>query len=755
MELSTRLRSLGHWRYLTPAQASLPLGTLFGRLACWSAIVVTSFSAGQVRGEEALPETIDRWIEAAIDGPLAPSASDSEFLRRVYLDLAGTIPTPEVAREFLDSDAPDGDVDGDVDGDGDGDVDGDGDIDGDIDGDKRARLVDRILDSPSFARRMQIFFDVMLLERRADKHVPGDQWRQYLATSFTGDKPYNQLVHEILSADGAGDQLRPAAKFFLDRDGDSSLLTRDVARLFFGKDLQCAQCHDHPLIDDYEQADYYSINSFLHRSFIYEFKGVDYNAKSGTVVFPPGTTEQVVMVAVRGDKRDEPNETVFVNLTGAKGAVIADAQGMGTILDDDGEDIPAEDNADAPAAVEPKEQSSEAPAGDDGLPRITINNWKLKERNGGTDGLPLTLTLSRPSTEEVSVDYATANGTADDGRDKPATVGEKADGEVTFSSVFDPDEEHQGNPQLPDGAGIEEPSFEEGEAYEVSPESDERPVPKFSRRRALAELATEGDSDAFNRNIANRLWAMMMGRGLVHPVDLHHEGNPPSHPELLDALADRFVATEYDIKGFLREIALSRTYQRSSVPPEELKDRGESNGQYDVALLKPLTPEQLAFSVREATGASATVRRDAEAELAGQPAGGDEAETDSRRSYLVEQKIYDAMQEDIAEFVRVFGQSGVQDFQATVQQALYLTNGDLIRRLLKPEGESLTRRLLQLDDPQRLADEMYISILTRRPTSEETERVVQYLGTRDPQREAAIQEMVWALLTSNEFRFNH
>ena len=58
-----------------------------------------------------------------------------------------------------------------------------------------------------------------------------------------------------------------------------------------------------------------------------------------------------------------------------------------------------------------------------------------------------------------------------------------------------------------------------------------------------------------------------MGRGLVHPVDLHHDENPPSHPELLDLLATRFVAMKYDIKAFLREVALTRAYQRGSEPP--------------------------------------------------------------------------------------------------------------------------------------------------------------------------------------------
>ena len=64
--------------------------------------------------------------------------------------------------------------------------------------------------------------------------------------------------------------------------------------------------------------------------------------------------------------------------------------------------------------------------------------------------------------------------------------------------------------------------------------------------------------------MANRLWALMMGRGIVHPLDLIHDDNPPSNPELLDLLSCQLVAIRYDIKAFLREIAMTRAYQRSS-----------------------------------------------------------------------------------------------------------------------------------------------------------------------------------------------
>src|SRR5207247_1645348 len=154
----------------------------------------------------------------------APPASDAEFLRRVYLDLAGTIPTADEARAFL----------------------------ADTDPSKREKLIDRLLASPAYARRMAQHFDVVLMERRPDSKVPRAAWEEYLRTAFAENRPYDALAREILSADGVDAKTRPAAKFYLDRGFEPNLVTRDISRVFLGRNLQCAQCHDHPLIDAFK-----------------------------------------------------------------------------------------------------------------------------------------------------------------------------------------------------------------------------------------------------------------------------------------------------------------------------------------------------------------------------------------------------------------------------------------------------------------------------------------------------------------------
>src|SRR5262249_26471675 len=129
-----------------------------------------------------------------------------------------------------------------------------------------------------------------------------------------------------------------------------------------------------------------------------------------------------------------------------------------------------------------------------------------------------------------------------------------------------------------------------------------RPVPVVSRRVRLAESIASKDVAAFSRNAVNRLWAAFLGRGIVHPLDLHHRDNPPSNPELLDLLSREFRAMRYGIKAFLRELTLTRAYQRSSEPPPDSSPELAEPVHFAVAALRPLSPEQLAWSVMQGLG---------------------------------------------------------------------------------------------------------------------------------------------------------
>ena len=508
---------------------------------------------------------IDRLL-AADSAAAAPRCSDEDFLRRVWLDLSGTIPTSTEARAFL----------------------------ADKSANKRTLLIDRLLSSPAYARHMADVLDVMLMDRRPAKDVKQEQWWEYLRGSVAANKPWDTLVRELLSSDGTDPDRRASARFMLDRDGEPHLLTRDVARIFLGMNLQCAQCHDHPQVEDYKQADYHGLYAFFNRTSVF-------------------TEKNLVVLA------------------------------------------------------------------------------------------------------------------------------EKADGDVTFQSVFDRSKtvKHTG-PRVPGGKPIAEPKLEKGKEYKVAPGKDVRPVPAYSRRAQLAGALAIRNDAAFVRTSVNRFWALFMGRGLIHPLDFDHTSNPPSHPELFQLLCDEFVAAKFDVKYLIRGLMLSEVYQRSSIPVA-----ASSTGDDDPfrsGRLKPLTPEQLAFSLMQATGHA-------------------EAEWKARGAKATESTVYAKLVEHARPIIRAFsgtpGQPEGQTFQATLDQALLLRNGNTLGAWLAPRPGDLADRLGKLTDDRVLADELFLSVLTRLPTDDERQTVAACLNERPKERPAALQDLAWALVNSVEFRFNH
>jgi hypothetical protein len=541
--------------------------------------------------QEPLHARIDQAIAARIDCPVAPRADDGEFVRRIYLDLTGCVPSAAETRAFLDDSSPD----------------------------KRARLIDGLLDSPRFARRMQQVFDLLLMERRPDGAVPAAAWQEYLYRSFLERKPLNVLCAEILAADGADAALRPAAKFYLDRGGEVNLVTRDVGRVFFGMDLQCAQCHDHPLVSNYYQEDYYGLAAFFTRSFVFQ----------------------------------DASKTQF--------------------------------------------------------------------------------------------------------------VAEKADGEVSFKSVFVDGAQPQSTPpHLPGQSPLADPVLDPVVAYVVAPADGIRPLPRHSRRTLLAREATSGAAARFNRNLANRLWALMLKRGLVHPVDFENAENPPSHPELLDLLGTELAAMQFDVRAFLRQIALSETYQRSSQLPDGVDPASVPPERFAVADLRPLSPEELAWSAMMVGGIvepqrqAATAQWDADIRL--QDIYGLDAPRQALREELIERSVYGALAGNAGPFVALFaGAAGAQaqDYPATVHQALFLSNGDLIRSWLALGRGNVVERSLAQTDARLVAEDLYVTVFARRPVADEEAEVAAYLAGRDADRAVALSELAWALLTSPEFRFHH
>ena len=129
------------------------------------------------------------------------------------------------------------------------------------------------------------------------------------------------------------------------------------------------------------------------------------------------------------------------------------------------------------------------------------------------------------------------------------------------------------------------------------------------------------------------------------------------------------------------------------------------------------------------------------------------------RRLQVEQTTYDKLKSNVGNIISLYGAGSGQpqnEFFATIDQALFMANGGPLKGWLAPGGGNLTERLGKMTDEKKLVEELYLSVLTRLPTDGEVADVAAYLKQRPKEKRAAlIQEIVWALLTSAEFRFNH
>ena len=259
------------------------------------------------------------------------------------------------------------------------------------------------------------------------------------------------------------------------------------------------------------------------------------------------------------------------------------------------------------------------------------------------------------------------------------------------------------------------------------------PAPSFSRRTQLARIALEDDENVyFSRSIVNRIWYRLFGRGLVSPVDQMHPENPASHPELLDWLARDLVAHHYDLRRLIRGLVLSDAYSRSS------KWSGQeaiSPEFFAVATVRPLTPAQYATSLRLASMSPDWF-----------PTATDSSEFEKR----IEQ-IHNS-----AKGFAALIEQPTEDFQVSVTEALLFNNNQRITtEFLRDSGDSLVGNLKSIEDVNQLVETAVWNVFSRAATTEEHLVLSEYLSQYKDDRGMAAQQLVWALLTTNEVRFNY
>jgi hypothetical protein len=231
---------------------------------------------------------------------------------------------------------------------------------------------------------------------------------------------------------------------------------------------------------------------------------------------------------------------------------------------------------------------------------------------------------------------------------------------------------------------------------------------------------------------ANQVWALLMGQGIVHPVNDFSDANPPSHPQVLQLLAEQFTAHNFDLRFLIRTITATRVYQLSSRQSDPSQ---KEPSDFSRAALRGLTPEQLFDSLAEATGFYQPYRTD--------------------NPFIISA---DTPRGRFLELFRSSVESPLRK-ETTILQALAMMNGDFINSATAPESSRTLRSIVDfplMSQDERL-ESLFLAALSRRPTAAELERCRTVLkDASTPAAEAAaLGDIFWVLLNSSEFLLNH
>lgn len=296
-----------------------------------------------------------------------------------------------------------------------------------------------------------------------------------------------------------------------------------------------------------------------------------------------------------------------------------------------------------------------------------------------------------------------------------------------------------------------------------------------NRREALAAWMVSPRNPWFAKAIVNRMWAALIGHGLVDPVDDLRPGNPGPLPALHQRLADDFISHDYDLKHLIRTIAATELYQRAAAPAQTRDGKPVNDALWPRYRVRPLPPPVLLDAMIAATGLDPVLER-----VAGERR--EQLEAQLRRGFGF---LFEVDEEADA--------GG--DYEGTIPQALFLLNGALgaAGSSAAIPGAALGQTLAGPGSDAQRVEALYLRVLSRRPTAAETERWVRFVSepreavrTEAPAaeagrgkkrgpgqvelpaglarrlqarpgtaREQAYEDLLWALLNSSEFFFNH
>lgn len=261
----------------------------------------------------------------------------------------------------------------------------------------------------------------------------------------------------------------------------------------------------------------------------------------------------------------------------------------------------------------------------------------------------------------------------------------------------------------------------------------------------FAKWLTSSDNPFFARSMVNRLWRNFMGRGLIEPVDDLRATNPSTNDELLNELTTDFTAHNFDINHMIRTIMQSATYQTASEPLKENASDDKYGSHY---LIKRLPAEVLLDAYSQVT-------REPE-KFAGYPAG-------TRALQLPDTAVKSYFLDAFGRPIRQQTRESERTSVPTITQALHIINGDTLNNKLRAPGNAIDALMKQGLSDEQIVNDLYFTSFSHYPQEKERTALVKALQSAEQQkaagvdspRRAALNDMMWAMLTSEAFMFNH
>ena len=665
----------------------------------------------------------------------ASECDDATFMRRVSLDVAGVLPTPEEAREFLADQNPD----------------------------RYERLIDRLLAHPAHADLWALRFGDLL--KAADFGVYADalskehdapRMQAWLRARLRENTPYDELVERILLATsregrtmdvyaaeveslfrgyvpGRPDLEQYASRRTLDlywqrRGSDGVSGTLQVAHAFLGLRLECAQCHRHPH-DLWQQEDLLDFANFFMRVRTVGFQGENEKRFEDAAVYFKRWNDEAKQLEDQVKKRREGDGKRWdEDVKKAKAAIEQSKRNIARLeaAAKSAKSAKSESTAKDPKSpselteirgVSPDGVNGDAPGGSTGdSPELVAERGLLREAQSVWERAE----AYRQETAEIErrakyLPEAARRLLQAESRilpsGKPAKVSSTLG--TRESTVF----RLLGESQPIDAATLDDP------------------------RSKVMEWLRRGDNPFFARAIVNRVWAHYFGRGLVDPPDNLSAFNAASHEGVLRDLSERFVDSGYDLRSLHRRIASSRAYRQASAT-------GADASQYAAFPLRRLPAEVLLDALNAATG----VDEDMDMKYHHWPS----------RSTTV-QIPFAPRNAFVAQSLEMFGRparnAAVQcdcerDGESSIFQLLALANHPRVWEKIKAADGRVARLLASGTDDRERLDELFLAVLTRYPSVDERESCLSFVAAASSPADGW-HGVLWGLLNTREFVLQH